>query len=162
MEPHSQSRPLARERSAPTPSVGIHAGQSEVPVRKVLSLLALAIGITVVAGFAAMQSSGCVSVQDRAAGDKRIEAMTAPFDVASIEATKTEAREEHAMAVDAYRRCSSGATPFFVSNQVCRSEIQQADTAAKKYNSASAQLGEYRMLAELQAKQYSLQRSVCQ
>jgi len=161
-QPQPQPQPLAGERTASTPSVGIHAGQGEVPVRKLLSLLALAIGITVVAGFATTQSSGCMSVQEREESDKKIDALTAPFDVASMEAAETEARKEQAVAVDAYERCLSGATPFLVSRQGCQSEFQRMDTAAMKYNSAATQLGKYRKLAELQATQRSLQRSVCQ
>lgn len=102
---------------------------------------------------------GCVSAQERAESDRKIEHMTDGFDMERIGRTMTEASEEHARALDAVVKCRS--TLLGSIDIACNSEISQADAAAIKYNTALGQLEAYKTMAQSQAISRSLQRPVC-
>ncbi|MHA7685917.1 hypothetical protein [Cupriavidus sp. PET2-C1] len=128
------------------------------------SLIFFARGFTAIAlasRVAMAQSPGaeCVSAQERAEGDRKIETMSSGFDVEHVGRTMTEAANEHAKAMEAVVKCRS--TLIGSLNVSCLSEVRQADAAATKYNTALGQLEAYKTVTESQAIARSLQKPVC-
>ncbi|WP_321883654.1 hypothetical protein [Paraburkholderia bannensis] len=105
----------------------------------------------------AQNSTTCVSAQQHAATDARIDALTQNFDVAKISRDLGQAGEDQKAALDAVQECQKNS----LMGMGCSSEIDTYNLADERFKMIAQQVDVYRTMAAAQASARATELPAC-